>query len=168
MNTILRFYWGQLLAAVAALSIGYALGQHRLIALALVFFGFIWLVARRRNSSGIGGLVMTSFLLAGGLGPLFGAPAWLMLLAIVTTLGAWDLDHFMLRLSGIDQVDYSTGLRRSHLTRLGLVQGLGFLLGLLALTLRTSIPLALTMLLVLLAVIGVRWLVWYVRRITDR
>lgn len=168
MNNILRFFWVQLLAAVASLAVGYALGQHRLTALLLVLFGFIWLTARQRNSPGMGGLVVTVFLLAGGLGPLFGAPAWLMLVSMVASLGAWDLDHFLLRLSGIDQVDYSTGLGRSHLTRLGLVQGLGFLAGLLALTLRTSIPFAWTMLLVLLAVIGVRWLIGYVRRLTEK
>lgn len=168
MTTILRFFWAHLLLAVGALAIGYALAEHRLVAIALVFLGFIWLSARQRNSPGMGGMILTVFLLAGGLGPLFGAPAWVMLVAMVATLGAWDLDHFLLRLSGIEQVDYSTGLGRSHLTRLAMVEGLGFLAGLLALTIQVSIPFGWSMLLVLLAVIGIRWLIGYVRRQTER
>jgi hypothetical protein len=92
----------------------------------------------------------------------------MMLIVMVATLGAWDLDHFLYRLSGIDHVDYSTGLGRDHLRRLGMVEGLGFLAGLLALTIHTHIPFGWTALLVLLAVIGVRWLIGYVHRLTEK
>lgn len=168
MRNIQRFFWGHWLAAVGALAAGYVIGQHRIVAALFVVFGMIWLVARQRNDLGTGGLVLTIFLLAGGLGPLFGAPAWMMLIVMVATLGAWDLDHFLYRLSGIDHVDYSTGLGRDHLRRLGMVEGLGFLAGLLALTIHTHIPFGWTALLVLLAIIGVRWLIGYVHRLTEK
>jgi len=167
MNTIQRFFWLHLLIAVSAISASYAMSGLGLVAAIFVFFGAAWAAARQRNAQGIAGIVLTLFLVAGGLGALLGMPGWLMLVMTVAALGAWDLDHFLQRLSGIKHVDYSTGIGRAHLRRLVVVEAIGLVAGLLALLMRTQIPFWWEALLVLLAVIGLRVLAAFVRRESE-
>jgi hypothetical protein len=164
MSLIQRIFWAHMLIGVAALAIGYAVAGLLLVSLVIVFFGAMWFAAQQRNGVGLEGILFTLFVLAAGIGFWLGAPGWLMLLATVAALGSWDLDHFLQRLSVVERVEFETGLGREHLRRLGMVEGLGLLAGLLALTSRMFIPFWWEILLVLLAVIGIRLVVRFVRK----
>jgi hypothetical protein len=167
MINIQRIFWAQMLAAVAALAIGYALGRALFVSLLIVLLGAMWFSAQQRRVSGLEGFFLTVFLLASGIGFWVGAPVWLLLIAATTTLGAWDLDHFLQRLSAAERVEYETGLGRVHLRRLGTVQGLGLLAAVLAMVVRARIPFWWETLLVLLAVIGLWQLIRFVRKQMD-
>jgi hypothetical protein len=164
MIAIQRIFWAQMLVAVAALAIGYALAGLLFVSMIIVLLGAMWFSAQQRKSTGLEGFLLTVFLLAGGFGFWVGVPAWMSLIATVATLGAWDLDHFLQRLSTVERVEFDTGLGREHIRRLAVVQGLGLLLGLLALTIHMKISFWWEALLVLLAVIGIRQLIRFVRK----
>ena len=164
MIVIQRIFWVQMLTAVAALAIGYALAGSLFVSMIFVLLGALWFSAQQRHGAGLESLLLTVFLLAGGIGFWIGVPGWLLLIAAVATLGAWDLDNFLQRLSMVERVEFDTGLGREHMRRLVMVQGLGFLAGLIALAVRAKVAFWWEVLLVLLAVIGIRQLVRFVRR----
>lgn len=168
MKTVQRFFIAHLLVAVAALAIGFSLAGYRAVSLTGVFLGMVWFAARQRNAPGMEGMILAIFLISGGIGMIYDVSGWLMLLMAVASLGAWDLDHFLQRLSEVEQVEFESGIGREHIRRLLMVEGLGFLAGLLALTTRLGIPFWWEALLVLLAVLALRGLVAFVRKQTER
>lgn len=164
MTWIRRFFWLELLTAAASLVIGYVISGWLIAAGVVIFLGAIWAAVRLRGGSGLAGLLLYLFLFIAAAGFWAGSPGWLMLLTSVAALGAWDLDHFLQRLSEAEYVEFETGLGRDHLTRLFLVQGLGFAAGFLALIARPQIGFWWAVLLAMLAVIGLSRIVAYVRR----
>ncbi len=164
MTTIQRVFWVQMLAAVASLAVGYAVAGKLIGSLIIVLLGAMWFSAQQRRGSGLEGVFLVIFLLAGGAGFWLGVPGWIALIATVATLGAWDLDHFLQRLNVVERVEFDTGLGREHFRRLAVVQGLGLFIGLLALFVHLRIAFWWEALLVLLAVIGIRQLVHFVRK----
>lgn len=167
MTIIQRLFWANLLVGVGALAAGYAITGHLVLTLVFVILGAIWFMSQQRVEHGLGGLMLSVYCLAGGLGIWFNAPGWLMLIALVAVLGAWDLDNFLQRLGVAERVEFDTGLGREHLRRLAMVEGLGFLAGLIALTAQIHIPFWWVALLVFLAVIGISRIVAYVRKQTE-
>jgi hypothetical protein len=121
-------------------------------------------MAQQRNGSGLEGVLLYLFFIAGAVGLWVGIPGWFSLIAAVATLGAWDLDHFLQRLNAVERVEFESGLGREHLRRLGMVEGLGLLVGLLALTSHLTISFWWEALLLLLAIIGIRQLILFVRK----
>ncbi len=168
MITVRRLFWAHMLAAVAALAIGYALAGIIISALIFVFLGATWFTTQQRGGAGLEGLLLFIFIVAAAIGLWLGVPGWLLLIAVVATLGAWDLDHFLERLSGEERVDFDTGLGREHLRRLGLVEGVGLVSGLFALSARMKIPFWWEALLIALAVIGIRVVIWFVRKQMEK
>lgn len=164
MTTIQRVFWVHMLAAVAALSTGYAITGHPFAALVVVFVGLLWFTARQRNAAGVEGLLLTLFILAGGIGFWLGVPGWLGLIGVVAAMGAWDLDHFLQRLSAVERVEFDSGLGREHLRRLGLVELIGLVIGFFALTFRIEVPFWVESLFVLLAIIGIWQIIRFVRK----
>jgi hypothetical protein len=167
MITIQRLFWAQMLIAVAGLAIGYAVAGSLLASLAFVILGAMWFSSQQRRGSGLEGFLLVVFMLAAGMGYWFGVPIWFSLVTVVAALGAWDLDHFLQRLSTIERVEFDTGLGREHLRRLGIVQGLGLLGGVVALVLRARISFWWEALLVLLALIGIQQVIRFVRKLME-
>lgn len=167
MITIQRLFWAQMLIAVAGMAIGYAVAGSLFVSLVFVILGVMWLSAQMRKGSGLENFLLVVFLLAAGLGCWFGVPIWLSLITVVAALGAWDLDHFLQRLSIVERVEFDTGLGREHLRRLGIVQGLGMLGGIVALILRARISFWWEALLVLLALIGIQQVIRFVRKLME-
>ncbi len=167
MNTIERFFWGHMLAAVAALSIAFAMRGWGFCSLGTVLLGAIWLVMQQRKSWGWEGIMLFALVIGAAVALYLGAPAWLMLLATAAALGAWDLYSFLLRLSISERVEFASGLGRDHLRRLILVELVGVLAGLAALTFRAQVPFWWEALLVLLAVIGISAIIVRIRKETE-
>lgn len=177
MRTVQRFFWLHLFIAVLALSVGIGITIAWPPALIPVLFGAAWFAGQLRiarlkpgkGAEGIGPANLMLFFFLGGcvVGVLNAAPGWLMLLAAVAALGAWDLDHFLRRMSSVERVEFTSGLGRNHLRRLGMCEVLGLLAGLPALFLRINLSFGWVALLVLVAVITISQIVMYVRRETE-
>ncbi len=153
-----------MLVAVAALAIGYAVQGLLGAALVIVFFGAVWAAMQQRGASGLEGLLLYGFALAAAISLWLGVPGWAALLSLVATLGAWDLDHFLQRLRSVERVAFESGLGREHLRRLVLVEALGYVTGLLALTTRVSISFWWVVLLGILLVISISRIIAFVRK----
>ncbi len=164
MSAIQRVFVAHLLVAVAALAVGYARAGQLLVSLVIVLLGTAWVFTQQRLGNGLTGILLFLFILAGAVGFLFMLPGWLLLIAVVAALGAWDLDHFLKRLNAVERVDFASGVGREHLRRLGMVEGLGILDGLLGLTFRFVISFWWEALIVLLGVICIWAVVRFVRK----
>jgi hypothetical protein len=129
--------------------------------------GGLWLVMQQRKSWGWEGIMLLGFVVSAGVGFYLGLPAWLMLISVVTAMGAWDLYHFLMRLNGAEVVEYSSGLGREHMRRLGLVELVGMLLGLAALTFHLVVPFWWEALLAIFVIIGISILIRRIRKETE-
>lgn len=167
MKTIARFFWAHLLLAVATLAIAYALVGGWMFSIILIVLGGVWLAAQVRGAHGLGGFLLLLFLVAAAMNFWMGGPGWLLLFAVVTSLGAWDLNHFLQRLGEVDRVEFASGLGRSHLRRLALVEGIGLLAGLVALTVKIELQFGWVALLVLLVVFAISRVIAFVRHATE-
>ena len=169
MIQIERFFVGHMLVAVAALAIGTAASETApvLCSLLLVLLGLAWYAAQQRRSYGSEGLLLLLFIVSSGIGIFQGAPAWLMLIGVVSSIGAWDLDHFLQRLNQADFIELESGLGREHLRRLFLVESVGLVAGLAGLTFHTRISFWWEALLVLIVVIGLSRIIARVRKETG-
>jgi len=153
--------------ATLALALGYGLGGRWTVAAAALAAGALWLVGWWRRIEGTESACLLAFtgLAAWGLWLELGA-GW-MLLAAVGALVAWDLAPFQRRMAATDRVQEQPAIERRHLARLGLVIGLGCFLALLALGIELRLTFLPTLLLGLLAVIGLGRALSHVRRQSD-
>jgi hypothetical protein len=167
VKLVQRFFWAQLLFAVSALSVGHALIPRMEFAIGAVFLGLVWYMAQRRWAGGSENMLLFAFTGAAALGLYWGAPPLLMLLVVVFSLGAWDLDHFTQRLHRVERVEFDSGLGRTHLLRLAKVEAAGLALALVPLLIRLRLDFWWVVLMGLLAVIGLSRVVAFVRRETE-
>ena len=164
MKTINLLFSAHLLTAIAALAISLALGGALEAALVVVFFGGLWFFSQQQGMGGWGTILLFLFGLACGIGFWMDLTPGLLLLAIVATLGAWDLDQFSQRLRSVERVDLDSGLGKNHLRRLFLIESLGLLAGAAGLTARLQITFWAAVLLVILALVGISRLVIFIKK----
>lgn len=153
--------------ATLALALGYGLGGRWTVAAAALAAGVLWLAGWWRRLDGVESVGLLAFagLAAAGLWLELGA-GW-MLLGLVGALLAWDLAPFQRRMAAMGRVQEREAVERQHLARLGLVTGLGLLLALLALGIELRLTFLPTLLLGLLAVIGLGRALSHIRRESD-
>ena len=163
MRRIQLFFTIHLLTAVAALALSYALGGRLQWAFGAILVGGLWYTAQFRGAQGIETILFFVFALAAAAGFWIGLPPVGMLLALVATLGAWDLDHFSQRLRLVERVVLDTGLGNNHLRRLLLIELLGLLAGLAGLTSSLYLTFWMQLLLVILAVYGISRLILFIK-----
>lgn len=168
MNTLQRVFWAHLLLATLSLAAAYLLSGQWIAGLVFALLGGLWALTARallaKQTEGywhflarvwpMAGPLMFVYVIAATVGILSGFPTWLGLLAVTGALGAWDLYHFLRRLTAAGQVEYALGLGRSHLRHLLLVEGIGLAAGLLAFSARLRLSFWWVVLLAALAVIG--------------
>ena len=82
-----------------------------------------------------------------------------MVIGTAAALAAWDLHDFARRLQDVENASNAHALERPHLTRLGIVSGLGLLFGALALNIRIDLGFGVVFALGLVAVVGLSRLV---------
>jgi hypothetical protein len=157
-----------MLVAVAALSIGYASRGLGMCSMGLVLMGAIWLAMQQRKVEGFEGMMLSGAVLSAGLGLYLSIPPWQMLVAVVATLGAWDLYHFLVRLSRAERVEFNSGLGREHLRRLLLVELGGLVAGMAALAFHPRITFWWEALFAILLIIGLSVLIGRIRKETER
>lgn len=164
MKTIRRVFLAHLAVAAVGLSAGYVIQGYWGAASVFLLLGGLWYFAQRRGAPGLGGLLLYVYLLALAYGLWLGVPGLLALLSGTAALGAWDLGHFLHRLTGAERIEFETGLGKAHMQRLLVVEGLGFAAGLAALYVQLGLSFWWVVLLVALVVLGISRLVDFVRK----
>jgi hypothetical protein len=153
-----------LVLSVLALLLGYGLADLWVWTPFLALPVVAWLIGLWRRWAWLTsiGFVLCAGAAAAGL--LLGVEAGWMLLALVMALAAWDLDSFVRRMEGAEQVEGRQDLERRHLLRLVAVEGVGVLLAAVALGVRLDIGFGAVLLLSLVAVVGLSRVVAFFRR----
>lgn len=145
--------WGCLALSIAALALGYALAGLW-VGLVFVLVAGLWYLMRRRRWAWLAHLALTLLLLGAGGGVFIGAPAGLMLAAVIFALVAWDLEHFLWRLGYLHNPELAPVVVRRHFTRLAVALGAGAVLSAAALLLQLQIKLWLEILFGIAAIYG--------------
>jgi len=142
------------IVAMAALALGYGLGDVWIGVGPVLAVGVLWLIGLRPGWGWIAspGLVLWTAAAAVGLWAGLGA-GW-MLVGVVAALSAWDLDHFTRRLGAAGRVEQAVAMERAHLVRLLAVDAVGLALGGLALTVHVRLGFGIALILALVAVWG--------------
>jgi hypothetical protein len=153
--------------ATLGLAVGYALRSQWNWAAAIVLLGLLWSVDQWRDWDRVTALGLSAFVALAAYGVWQGMAAGWMLFCTVAALAAWDLDDFARRWRRPARITEEIELRQAHFQRLLIVTGLGFVLGGIALSVQLELTLGWSMLLGLLAVLGLSWAISYLRRESD-
>jgi hypothetical protein len=149
--------------ASVALALGYGLVGMWLASPLFLLLGALWIIGWRR-AWGIASLLLAFFLVAVGVGVLIGVwPGW-MLLSVILSLCAWDLEGFRRVIKGGWRAEAVPEMERRHLRRLGLVSSAGLLLAVIALLVRVRFAFGIALLVGLLAAWGLGQVVRGARR----
>ncbi len=154
---------------VAALSFGLGSGIGARWALVFISVGLalLWLLGQRYQRLFVGYLAMLGFVAAAMAAVLVGAPTFWLLLSIVATLVAWDLDRFRQRLRSAERVVDEDTMVRAHLRRLGVVAGVGLVCGGVALSFELTLAFGWVLVLAVLALLGLSRAIRFVREASD-
>jgi len=136
----------------------------------MLFFialGMLWLYGERRMSGWAASVMLVCCVGATAFGILLGVQAGYILLGLVASLSAWDLDRFYRRIKSFEQVANEAEMERRHLLMLLSVDLLGLLLAGAALVIRTKIAFGIAFLLGLAAAWGLGQLIGFLRRESD-
>jgi hypothetical protein len=154
-----------LAVSLVSLACGYLMGGLWLALPVLLALGILWLAALRRGWSWVPGLGLALIVAAAAAGLLLKLPTFLMTVGAVCGLLAWDLSDFNRRLGLAAEEDNVLTLEQRHLAWLGITVATGLLLSTTALLIKFQFSFALTLLLAILAALGiVRLVSWIGRR----
>jgi hypothetical protein len=153
--------------ATGALALGYGLGGLWGWTVFAISLGFLWLLGQRRGWDWMASVGLVLFVSVAAAGLCLGVGAGWMLFGLVAALSAWDLDHFAQRLRDTGRVEGVHDLERRHLGRLLTVDGLGLLLGAVALGIEVEFGFGVAFVLGLLAILGLSQAIGFLRRESD-
>jgi len=156
--------WISIGAATGALALGYALNGTWPGAVLILFGGLAAGIAQPRSrvwSASAGLFLVTA---AAAYGVWSGAAAMLMLAGIVAALAAWDLAYFERRIRHARRAADRRALIRSHVWRLSIALGAGFVLGWFSLGARIELDFGWLLLLGLIALLGLSAAIGFQRR----
>jgi hypothetical protein len=153
-------------AVLATLLLAWGYGLHGLwTGMGLVLLvGLLWLVGQYLNARGAADLALMFMVGLAAAGLMLGFGRGWALAGVVLSLVAWDLDHFLRRLSVAERVEDGNQLAQRHLWRLLAVALLGGLLGAIALGVRVRLSFGLALLLAVLVVLGLSRVIRFLRR----
>ena len=156
--------FASLIVGVGSLAMGYFLQNQAVLARWLVLLGIAWFLAewnQIRWASSLGLLVSVA---AAAYGLWMDLSAGWMLAGAMGALMAWDWAEFSRRIRLSDLDDDARGLERSHLLRLLIVAGAGFLFSVIGMIARMEFSFEWSAFLALLAALGVTQLIARMRR----
>ena len=120
----------------------------------VVILAALWLWGHYRRWHGVADIAFSGLVFMVIVGALTGLSVMWLLLAVVTALLAWDVDHFIRRVDRADFILLEPVLVRQHRRRLGWVLGLGSALAWMGLRAKIELNFALALFLALLVVVG--------------
>jgi len=153
-----------IILAGAALTVAYGLGALWLPAVGILVLKALWIVAQRANWSWMGWLMVVLFAGAAAVGTLLGLTPIPLVVGLIAALSAWDLGEFARQLRCVDAVEHEQALKRRHLRRLLIVDGLGLLFALLTLSIQIKLSFGLAVVLGLVALLGLSRAIGFLRR----
>jgi hypothetical protein len=153
-----------ILAGTITLVAGYSNSRLSLVATGCFLIGLIWLLAEWRRWAWVA--LPAFFVLAGaaGIGAGMGLSPILMVLSVLGSLLAWDLNDFSRRLQRAAPEDDLKKLEKMHLVRLVILGAIGLSLSLMAMYLHLQISFGWIFLLAFAVVLGLMQLVKSLRR----
>jgi hypothetical protein len=150
-----------------AFALGYTLGGLWNWTPFIIALGLLWLLGRWRGWDWMASAELVLFAGVAAGGPCQEWAAGCMLFGMGAALAAWDLDYFAQRLRSVEYTPRAHDLERRHLGRLLVVEGLGLLLGAVALGVKVRFSFATACLLGLVAVLGLSQAVGFLRHESD-
>jgi len=160
---IKQLLWLSIVVTTAIFAVTYLMVQAYWLSLGSLAFGIFWLVLEIRNKQTSASFFFLIFLSLAIYGSLQNLPAPLMLLATSADLAAWDLSRFRLRLKDEADSDRKITLEKTHLRKLSMTVGAGFIVGFVPLVVSLSLNFVVLACLVLLAMVVLRWSVLTLR-----
>jgi len=124
-----KFFVCCVVLAAGVLAAGCAMKGAWVWCALIITLGLVWLYAQRLEWSGIGTFGLVFFVMTAARETFMDMkPGWL-LVSVIATLMAWDLDYFLHRLRQAGRVEKQAELELNHLKRILTVAGLGLLFG---------------------------------------
>lgn len=151
--------------ATVTLTGAFALSNQPLITLPITAVGILWPIARWKNWHWISHAGFIVFLSGVCIGSFLDVQAFVLLLAVSSTLAAWDLDNLHQRLTQTKNVQKRSSLIGDHLKRLLVVEVIGIGLGILSLIMTLQIRFGFILLLGLILIVGLSRAVSMVREV---
>ncbi len=134
--------------------LNYAINQFWIASFLITMLGILWIVGHFKGWKWQASVMFTLFIGASAIGLWLNLSQWLILLGVVGTISAWDLDHFSQRIKYAGLVVEKSKLEKCHIERLLVVNFFGLFLGSIALTLKIKLGFGAALLLAMIAVLG--------------
>jgi hypothetical protein len=140
--------------ATLGLATGYAVTERWTWVAGISIIALLWLAEPWHGAHWVAALALVLFTGAAVVGVFLGLPTFWLFSSLVAVLVAWDLDRFANHLDDVPDVRDETALTASHIRRLGIATGLGWILGLFALNVRFTFDFVVTLALALLVIVA--------------
>jgi hypothetical protein len=154
--------------AMVALGASYALSARWGWVIATGFIGLLWLTGAWQGERWTSTMGLFFFAAAAVVGVVLRLPPLWLLSSLVAALVAWDLNHFMHYLSQVTDIRNERALIKGHLWRLGIAAGLGWLLGVVALSVQLTFDFIWALALGLLVITSLSGVIRYLRRESEQ
>ena len=141
--------------ATISIAAGYIYQEFFLGLLFILFTDMLCLIGQWRKWSWVGSFTLLLFAALAVKGVLIGTSAELMLFAFISAFISWDLDRLQKRIKRTRAKNEMEILERQHCSRLLVVCGSSFLLGIIALRIKMELSFGLVLLLGIVLVIGI-------------
>jgi hypothetical protein len=153
--------------AASALIAAYGLGALWLPAAGILVLAGLWFVGQQANWPWMSWLMVALFAGAAAFGALLELSPLPLVIGLIAALSAWDLGEFDRQLQRADAVEGEHVLKRRHLRRLLVVDGLGLLCAMVALAVQVRLSFGLALVLGLIALVGLSRAIRFLRRETG-
>ncbi len=153
-----------IILAASALAVACGLGGLWIPLAAVLVMGALWVLGERAGWRCIAWLMVVLFAGAAAVGALLYLNHILLLIGLIAALSAWDFDYLARQLDRVDAVEHASAMKRRHLLRLLVVNGLGVLFAVLALLVEVRLSFGLALVLGLIALLGLSRALRFFRR----
>jgi len=165
-----RSFWitiGCILLSTLGLALGLILAGSEFLAPVVAILGIFWIVSVQREWKRIASPALFIYVAATAYAAWQGSPPGLMLMTLIFALSAWDLESMRSRFRMVKADAVDNGIEQRHLIRLVTLDGIGILLGSMALVFRITLNFALELILGVVIAYGLSQLVLFLRRPTG-
>ena len=143
--------------------LSYAINQFWIASLLITTLGILWMVGYLKGWKWQASVMFTLFIGASAIGLWLNLSQWLILLSMVGTISAWDLDHFTQRMRYAGLVVERPNLEKYHIKRLFVVNFFGLFLSVIALNVEVKIGFGTILLLGMIAVLGLNQVIIFLK-----
>lgn len=154
--------------ATLGLLYGFFVSNHWIWVLLIATSGLFWVYGWLRKLEMLSSLLLVGFTALSVLGILINLPPFGFLIGLLAALSAWDLDRFEQRIRQAGKIENERAVVLKHFLNLAAVDGLGLIVGSMALLLRIRLDFGLVLLVGLVAVIGLSLVFNYIKREISR